>query len=135
MRSAEQTCSATAGEFSFHVFPKMACYASRTHQFSQIVEKKIGQELKSHTDRGVHAAQKGEADVIAHASFGMLRHCHDHQFWCARACKHTQHLGLVQERIYEHHREDIAMAFRQQRSSNTGRSPARKFEFVTGRNL
>jgi len=135
MSLAMRTTSATASEFSFHVFPKMSCYASRAQQFSQIVEKKLGQELKSYADRCVHAAQKGETHIVADAPFGMFGHRHDHLFGRACARKHAQHLGLVQERIYEHHREDIAMAFRQQRPSNTGRPPARKFEFVAGREL
>jgi len=100
MRLARRTSSATAGDLPFHVLPKMRCYASCTQQFSQIVEKKIGQELKCHADRCVHAAQKGETHAVAHAPFWMLGHRHDHLFRRAHTGKHAQHLRLVQERIY-----------------------------------
>jgi hypothetical protein len=100
MGAAKRTSSTAAGEFPFNVFSKMRCYASCAQEFSQIVDKKIGQELKSYADRCVHAAQEGETHAVAHAPFGMLGHRHDHLFRRAHTGKHAQHLRLVQERIY-----------------------------------
>jgi len=56
MGTARRTPSAAAGDLTLYVLPKMRCNASRAQKFSQIGEKKIGQELKSRSDRRVRVA-------------------------------------------------------------------------------